>query len=210
MPLGVYKHKKGYKLSLETKTKIRLARIKRKEVLGYINSPETRKKISEIQKGKKHSEETRRKMSLKRIGKISGMKGKKHSEETKQKMSKTRKKIGNGKWMKGRKLSESIRRKISETHKLKREESHLWKGGVTPINLKIRTSFEYKLWRESVFKRDNYTCIWCGVRSGNGETVILHADHIKRFSDYPELRFAIDNGRTLCRECHQKTDTWGR
>ena len=84
-----------------------------------------------------------------------------------------------------------------------------WKGGITPETRRIRTSFEYKLWRKSVFERDNYTCIWCGIRSQKGVSVVLHADHIKPFALYPELRFAIDNGRTLCRECHKTTDTYG-
>lgn len=84
-----------------------------------------------------------------------------------------------------------------------------WKGGITPINKKIRHSLEYKLWRKAVFERDNYTCIWCGARSCKGKDVILQADHIKPFAYYPEVRFAIDNGRTLCMECHKKTDTYG-
>ena len=65
---------------------------------------------------------------------------------------------------------------------------------------------EYKLWRATVFERDNYTCIiWCGNnKSGN-----LEADHIKPFAYYPELRFAIDNGREHCVErCHKTTDTY--
>lgn len=87
--------------------------------------------------------------------------------------------------------------------------SNFWKGGISSLRVKIYNSLEYKLWRESVFKRDDYTCIWCGAQNGSGKTVYLEADHIKPFSLYPELRFAIDNGRTLCKPCHKKTDTYG-
>jgi len=77
------------------------------------------------------------------------------------------------------------------------EKCHLWKGGITPINKAIRDSIEYKLWHNAVFERDEYTCIWCGKHGGT-----LHSDHIKPFALFPELRFAIDNGRTLCKTCH--------
>lgn len=79
-----------------------------------------------------------------------------------------------------------------------------WKGGITPINEKIRKSFVYKLWRNAVFEKDNYTCQECGIRGDN-----LHADHIKPFAVYVDLRFAIDNGRALCVPCHKKTPTYG-
>ena len=33
--------------------------------------------------------------------------------------------------------------------------------------------------------------------------------HIKPFADYPDLRFELSNGRTLCVPCHTKTPTYG-
>lgn len=110
--------------------------------------------------------------------------------------------------LKGRTLTPEHRKKIGDSRK--GEKSHFWKGGITPINISIRMSLEYKLWRESVFTRDNYTCVWCGAKSKKGTTVILNADHIKSFAHYPELRFAIDNGRTLCVPCHKTTETYAK
>ena len=89
------------------------------------------------------------------------------------------------------------------------EKSHFWKGGLTDENRKLRNSSMAKNWRKEVFERDDYTCQDCGLTSGNGKAVILNADHIKSWSKYPELRFDLDNGRTLCLECHKKTDTFG-
>lgn len=75
-----------------------------------------------------------------------------------------------------------------------------WKGGITPLNLQIRHSIEYRLWRESVFVRDGFACVRCGKASR-----IFEVHHIKSFAKYPELRFAIDNGITLCKiPCHKK------
>ena len=143
-------------------------------------------------------------MSLSHIGKIPWNKGKTgiYSEKTKRKMSIARKGLTNG--MLGKHHTEKTRRKIGEAVP-KGENHHSWKGGVIPINKKIRQSFEYKLWREAIFKRDNYACIWCGDDKGGN----LEADHIKPFALFPELRFAIDNGRTLCHKCHLTTDTYG-
>jgi 5-methylcytosine-specific restriction endonuclease McrA len=79
-----------------------------------------------------------------------------------------------------------------------------WKGDNYPENFRLRRSGKYKKWRIEVFKRDNYTCQICGVIGKN-----LTADHIKSWALYPKLRFTLSNGRTLCKSCHYKTDTWG-
>lgn len=162
-----------------------------------------------FKKRKPHSLETRMKMS------ISAKNKPKMTQETKDKMSESRK--GKKNWSFGKKRSLEYRKKISVSLKGRPnpftagEKSNWWKGGITPINKKIRNSIQYKLWREAVFARDNYTCVWCRIRSkkGLGKRVILNADHIMPFSLYPELRFSVDNGRTLCVSCHRKTDTWG-
>ncbi len=107
----------------------------------------------------------------------------------------------------GKKHSEETKRKISNAQK--GSLSRLWRGGITPLNKVLRNTVEMKIWREAVFKRDNYTCQECGARNGNGYTVTLNADHIKPFMLFPELRFSIDNGRTLCVKCHKKTLTYG-
>ena len=83
------------------------------------------------------------------------------------------------------------------------ENNNRWKGGITPINLKFRSTPEYKQWRKSVFERDDYTCQECSSRG-----VELNADHIKPFAYFPELRLDINNGRTLCVTCHRATDTF--
>ena len=74
-----------------------------------------------------------------------------------------------------------------------------WKGGRTSEIKKIRQTDEYKEWRIKVYQRDFYTCTVCGNKP---KKIIAH--HIKSFTDYPELRFEIDNGITLCRSCHKK------
>lgn len=113
--------------------------------------------------------------------------------------------------LKGKKKSPEHIKNIVLSHKGKpkldrRGDKHWnWKGGISVPNKQFRKTIEYKLWRTAVFERDNYTCIWCGDNSGGN----LEADHIKPFCDYPELRLAIDNGRTLCEDCYKTTDTYG-
>ena len=100
----------------------------------------------------------------------------------------------------GKHLTPEWRRKISKNHAdTSGVNSGTWRGGITPINDSIRKSKEYIVWRIAIFTRDNYTCVKCHTKGGR-----LNADHIKPFALYPELRFAIDNGQTLCYVCHRK------
>lgn len=57
---------------------------------------------------------------------------------------------------------------------------------------------EYKDWRRSVFARDNYTCQKCKTPSKR-----IQAHHIKIWANYPELRYDVENGITLCLKCHR-------
>lgn len=59
-------------------------------------------------------------------------------------------------------------------------------------------------WRKAVFERDKYTCQECGKVGGK-----LEAHHIKAYKEFPEEKWKIDNGKTLCKSCHSKTDTYG-
>ena len=118
-------------------------------------------------------------------------KGKALSEETKRKISISA--IGKNTWTKGMKFPE----RSGEKH-------WNWKGGITLLGKIWRNSTKYKEWRKAVFKRDNYTCQICHQRGGK-----LNADHMKAAYLFPELRFNLDNGRTLCVNCHRDTETFG-
>lgn len=133
-------------------------------------------------KGYKQSE--KHKQNLKANHK--GFLGKHHSDETKEL---------NRQASTGRVHSVESRKKQSEA-KLG-EKNNFWIDGRSPENRRIKRSIEWRLWRESVYARDNWTCQKCGEK-GN----YLHPHHIKNFSSYPELRFAIDNGITFCKDCH--------
>lgn len=66
-------------------------------------------------------------------------------------------------------------------------------------NKDYRMSKEYKDWREAVFVRDGFRCQICGKVGGE-----LNAHHIKHFKDFPAERLNVDNGVTLCCECHRE------
>jgi len=82
------------------------------------------------------------------------------------------------------------------------KEHYKWKADRKLIKRPI-CSAEGMKWRRQVFERDNYTCKECGQRGRQ-----LNAHHIFSYKYFPELRFELDNGITLCVLCHSKTDTY--
>ena len=81
----------------------------------------------------------------------------------------------------------------------------VWKGGITPeLNL-ARARMIYKHWQKAVFERDNWECRQCGKHGGE-----LHAHHLYSFREFPHLRYNINNGHTLCPECHMKLNSHDR
>ncbi len=103
----------------------------------------------------------------------------------------------------GKKHTPASRLKISQTTRenaVRGEKCHSYKDGKLTERRGQRFSQEYKRWRYNVFSHDHFTCQQCGDKRGGN----LIAHHIKPFADYPELRFEISNGITLCESCHDR------
>lgn len=147
----------------------------------------------------------------------------KHSEETKLKIKKARKKQGSNVWNRGKNgyklkpASFERKRKIGEAQK--GERNHNWKGGITPVRLQIRHCFEYRQWQSDILHRDDFTCQICGLRGGRLATdhypktfsFLMGFYNIKSLTDAVNCAelWDLNNGRTLCYECHLKTETYG-
>lgn len=101
-------------------------------------------------------------------------------------------------------------------HAIRGPKNPRWKGGITNLNQQVRHCLKYKQWIKEVFERDNYTCVKCDDKRGGN----LEADHhptmfcelMQKYSiiskeqaeNTPEF-WDINNGRTLCLKCHNRT-----
>lgn len=136
-----------------------------------IKKAEWLKNISKAQIGVKRgpfTEEAKKRMS-------EGQKGKKYGKKARENMSKSRARGDkHWKWNPNRDKVEQNRTRHSMYNP------------------------DYKEWRMSVFKRDDFTCRLHNEEC-NGQ---IQAHHIFRWIDYPELRYIINNGITLCQFHH--------
>jgi len=176
-------------------------------------------------KGYKHTDEAKLNMKMSHVGKAplehafkKGFtpwnKGKPMSEETKKKLSIAHK--GKPAPNKGKPAPWTSERNKTDNRKRARENHWNWKGGIAKIDKILRRMPEYIKWRLEVFMRDNWTCQVCGARG------YVTAHHIKGFSQIikeHELKntveaskcdelWNINNGVTLCEECHKLTDNY--
>jgi len=175
--------------------------------LGIRNTVEQRKKISETHKrlGLKplpqygDANPSKRKEVREKISKV--LTGRKLSEEHKKTLSKNHRRIN------------SLQQKLKMSRAFSGKKNPNWKGGITPLELKIRHSFKYRQWRSDVFTRDDFTCQECNRRG-----IELNAHHIESFALILELNdiktfnqavnceelWNINNGITFCKKCHLK------
>jgi len=167
-----------------------------KAKLGHYTSDATKLKLSKSHIGKFPSAESRKKMS-------DAKKGTKLSDETKHKISESR--MGERNWNFGKDLTG--------------KNSPAWKGGISKIDKLCRVMTEYKQWRTDIFIRDNWTCVLCGmnkcyvtVHHTKGFSKIIRENRIKNILDARacDEMWDLDNGITLCEECHSKTDNYRR
>ena len=188
-----------------------------------------RQKMSEYSKGNKYclgkrnalgktwtvSRETRKRVSIAKLGRLNPMYGKTTSEKQKQIARKRCLENNPAKTL-------EAREKLRKNHL--KEKSPFWKGGRCNLVDKIKGSYQYRLWRKAVFQRDNWTCRHCNKRSKKGDKIEIHPHHIISFSlilDKECIKtieqalkckqlWDVSNGLTLCLECHKKTDSYGK
>lgn len=164
-------------------------------MIGRKHSEETKIKMSKSHLGKKISEETRRKMKKKYVSDVTKKKiseynlGKKLSEITKQKIRKAN--LGK------RQSSDTVEKRVS---KFRGKDHWNW----IPDRSKLKTNrsemydTKYKYWMIEVKKRDGWKCK-INNKDCKGR---LEAHHILNWVNHPKLRYEIGNGITLCHFHH--------
>ena len=181
---------------------------------GHSMPASIRKKISNANRGRKFppfTDEHKRKLSESHKGILVGDKNPSKRLDVRKKISEAM--MGHTGYGLGKKLSEEVKQKMRKN--CCRGENHYnWKGGRTFLHKQIRDCYKYRQWRSDVFTRDNFVCQECGMKSSwievhhkKGMVKIIEEYKIKTLEDALncEELWNINNGRTLCSRCHNKT-----
>lgn len=151
---------------------------------------------SEANLGKKFTDEHKEKISLSN--------SKPHTEDRKRNISKAHL---------GKILSDEHKEKIRNNMIGSRLGcAHpMWKGGISKIRNRLYNNNKYKIWRNLIYKRDDYTCQMChkkGLKINSHHIIkfskIVDDYNLIKYEDYLDCVFLwdIDNGITLCESCH--------
>jgi hypothetical protein len=196
-------------------------------------------RISKSNTGKVLSEETKRKLSLINLGKVPpNIKDGSLAEINRQRLYKPLteiqkdqlRKANTGKHhtaeqnlkvsiaLKGKPKNLTVEQRLRLSTRMRGNKTVFYIDGRSKLIKTIRNSCLYKLWRRMVYERDNYICQACEQRGGS-----LHPHHkipfILLLRQYNitsveqafncEPIWDVNNGLTLCHDCHKKTDTYG-
>ena len=144
-------------------------------------------------KGRKASEETRRKLSESHKGKPSQSKGIKRGPSPLKGISR------------GFRHSLETKKKISEANK--GDKSHLWRGGSLPAREERTKTVEWKHLRRIVYERDKWCCVVCRVhcRNSGGKNKTIQCHHIVpvRYGGSDD----ISNLASVCVSCHKRQES---
>lgn len=190
----------------ETKAKISTSLMGR---TGHPQSAETRAKISKSNMGHSVSDATRSKWHIQRMGNINSLGSKRSS------LSKER--CRNAKL--GKKAKPETVALLRDGHRKGENNAH-WKGGTSSLPHLLRTNFQYRQWRSDIFTRDNFTCTVCGDNTGGNlcahhhpttliDIIVEYGIKTSEQALLCEKIWDINNGVTLCEECHHKIHSGG-
>lgn len=162
--------------------------------MGRPQTQETKDKISKAKKALAKTPEYKEKMSKMMKARYKNgfnpQLGKKRSSESRLKMSLAHK---------GHATSEETKQKLSEAHKGDKHWNYK-KDRTQLAKRQLRNDSAYKDWRLEVWTRDKFTC---RLHSDSCKGKI-EAHHILKWSEYPNLRYNVSNGLTLCHAHHPK------
>ncbi len=96
------------------------------------------------------------------------------------------------------KHTDEYRAKLSQSRKGTQNPN--WQGGLSLIRSRYRRDFRHIIWKRKVLERDEHECCECQDVSNISK---LEAHHLREYALYVDQRYDVENGVTLCHNCHR-------